>query len=163
MPDHLQTGPAVKYRQNLEERYCLVYSFASALDHIGLHQIASETYQAADQVVEKHNTFHLFTEYMKSKSKQLFMQKLKKTKWNILENGEKDLAIVSIKSRDGKEDHCVTLYGKWIFDSNFPKALPLCQEALDLCCSSDKIPDTFDSVVEARKVPQYEYLLSKKK
>ena len=163
VPDHLQSGPTIKYRQTMEERYCLVYSFASALHHIGLHQIASETYQAANHIVEKHNTFHLFSLYMKSKAKQLFMQKLKRTKWNILENGDKDLVIVSIRSRDGKEDHCVTLFGKWIFDSNFPKALPLCMEALDLCCSSDTIQDKFECVVEARKVPQYGYLLSKKK
>lgn len=42
----------------------------------------------------------------------MFFQNLKKTKWKILEIEEKDLVIVSIKSRDGKEDHCVTLFGK---------------------------------------------------
>ena len=124
-PEHLQTGPEVKYRQSKGERYCLVYSFASALHHIGLHHFASLIYQAADKIVEKHDTFILFSKYLQQKSKYMIHQKLKK-KWNILENGENDLVIVSIKSSsNGKEDHCVTLFGKWIFDSNFKKALPL--------------------------------------
>ena len=39
------------------------------------------------------------------------------------------------------------------FDSNIMKALPLCKEALDVCCSSDTVQDTFDSVVEAKYFP----------
>ena len=153
----------MKYRQTKGERYCLVYSFASALDFIGLCQLSSIIYQAADDIVEKHNTFQPFTKFLIQKNKSMFYQKLKKAKWNILENGEKDLVIVSIKSSDGKEDHCVTLFGKWIFDSNFTKALPLCKEALDLCCSSDAVKDMFDSVVEALKFPHYTFVLKGKK
>jgi hypothetical protein len=60
-----------------------------------------------------------------------------------------------LRSSDGKEDHCVTLLGKWIFDSNFKRALPLCKEALDWCCSSDEVKDTFEKVVEARMFYNY--------
>jgi hypothetical protein len=157
-PEYLQTGPEVKYRQTKGERFCLVYSFASALHHTGLHCLASWIYQAADSIVEQHNTFVKFSKFIQQKSRHMFHQKLKLTKWNILENGENDLVMVSIKSSDGKEDHCVTLFGKWIFDSNFKKALPLCKEALDLCCSSDTVINTFDSVVQAWKFPHFLYV-----
>ena len=78
VPDHLQTGPLVKYRQTEGEKYCLVYSFASTLEYLGLHQISSEIYQAANVIVEKHNTFHLFTTSLNQKSKHLIHQKFKK-------------------------------------------------------------------------------------
>ena len=153
----------MRYRQTKGERYCLVYSFASALAYLGINQLASEILQAANIIVEKHNTFALFTTYLLKKSKYLNFKKLKRIKWNILENEEKDLVIVALKSTNGKEDHCVTLVGKWIFDSNFLNALPLCQDALDLCCSSDTVPDTFHSVVEARLFPSYSFIRPVKK
>lgn len=83
------------------------------------------------------------------------------TQWNIFDNGDDDLVIVSLKGSDGKEDHCVTLYGKWIFDSNFSHALPLCQESLDYCCSTENNHETFVSVVAARMFTQYHHMLKK--
>ena len=80
---------------------------------------------------------------------------LKASEWNILENGEKDLVVVVLQGSDGKRDHCVTLLGKLIFDSNFEKALPLCCESLDICCLSDEEMALFDCVVEARLFPDY--------
>jgi hypothetical protein len=47
------------------------------------------------------------------------------------------LYLACIWSNDGKEDHCIAVYGDWIFDSNFPKALRLTKDSLDLCCSSE--------------------------
>ena len=31
-------------------------------------------------------------------------------------------------------DHCVTVFGKWIFDSNLKVALPLIQDSLNYIC-----------------------------
>ena len=90
-------------------------------------------------------------------------KKLKIKNWDILENGDDDLVIVSLKGSDGKEDHCVALLGKWIFDSIFKNALPLSKEALDLCCSSDEKKETFISVTQARMFTNYKYLVSSKK
>ena len=50
---------------------------------------------------------------------------------------------------DGREDHCVVISQKWIFDSNFPNALPRTQESLDWCCSSD---EQFPQIVHFPKV-----------
>ena len=41
-PTHLQKGPKMKYKQAEDQNTCLVYSFASALHHIGAQQAASE-------------------------------------------------------------------------------------------------------------------------
>ena len=46
--------------------------------------------------------------------------------------------ITCVRASDGKEDHTVTIYKNWIFDGNFSHALPLNQESLDICCSSDE-------------------------
>ena len=51
---------------------------------------------------------------------------------------------------EGKDDHCVTLYGKWLFDSNFDYALPLTKECLDLCCSNEGTNETFLGFRDAR-------------
>ena len=32
--------------------------------------------------------------------------------------------------------HCVTVFGKWVFDSNFPFALPLTKDNFDYCCNN---------------------------
>ena len=78
-----------------------------------------------------------------------------------MNNGDQDLVIVTLRGSDGKEDHCVTLYGPYIFDSNFDHALPLTKEALDLCCSSDESQDTFESFVEARWFHHFKHMLKK--
>ena len=162
-PEQLQTGPEIKFLQKKGEKTCLVYSFASALYHAGVKQLASEFYRSSKKIVEHHNTFHKFSVEAKSKNKYLGYKKLKTSEWNILESADNDLVIVSLKGSDGKEDHCVTLFGKWIFDSNFKNALPLCKASLDLCCSSDEKKDTFVSVAQARKFSDWKYLIPSKR
>ena len=58
--------------------------------------------------------------------------------------------LVTLGGSNGKEDHCVTLCGKWRCDFIYEYALPLCQEALDLCCSTDDMEAKFAKVVDAR-------------
>ena len=38
-----------------------------------------------------------------------------------------------IQDSEGLCQHAVTIYQKWVFDSNEEVALPLCQESLDCC------------------------------
>ena len=82
--------------------------------------------------------------------KQLHFCKITDKKWDILKNGPNDLVVTTLRGSDGKDDHCVTIYGSWLFDSNFDYALPLTKETLDLCCSAEGSNDTFESVGEAR-------------
>jgi hypothetical protein len=44
------------------------------------------------------------------------------------------LRVLVLFASDGDTSHAVSVYENWIFDSGLPKALPLCQEALNFCC-----------------------------
>ena len=45
-------------------------------------------------------------------------------------------------------DHCITVCGKWIFDSNLKVALLLTQDSLNyICCSNDTDENKFIGVL----------------
>ena len=52
-------------------------------------------------------------------------------------------------------NHCITVCGKWVFDSNLESALPLTKSSLNYICSgSDTDEITFAGVLNAiRAVP----------
>ena len=54
-----------------------------------------------------------------------------------------------------KTNHCITVCGKWIFDSNLESALPLTEALLNYICSgNDTDESTFVGVLNAiRSVP----------
>ena len=45
--------------------------------------------------------------------------------------------VTCVIDSNGQDNHCITIYRKWIYDSNFSHALPLQKKLLDLCCSSN--------------------------
>ena len=47
-----------------------------------------------------------------------------------------DFIICQLAGRDYDRNHTVVITNQWIFDSNFPIALPLKKENLDKCCQS---------------------------
>ena len=55
----------------------------------------------------------------------------------------------------GNGPHCITVCGKWIFDSNLKLALPLAQVCLNcICCGNDTDKNKFIGVLHAiREVP----------
>ena len=154
--------PMIRFKQIKGERTCLTYSFASALFHVGAKQIASKVYQKSKKIMERYNTIPYFIETMQKHSTPLNFKRLKGNAWNILENWEKSMVVVTLHGSDGQEDHCVTVYGKLIFDSNFSNALPLTIESLDLCCSSNSRAEKFVEVVHALLCTNYMYLLDMK-
>ena len=54
-----------------------------------------------------------------------------------------------------RTDHCITVCGKWIFDSNLESALPLTKASLNYTCSGNDTDEiTFAGVLHAiRAVP----------
>ena len=54
-----------------------------------------------------------------------------------------------------RTDHCITVCGKWIFDSNLESALPLTKALLNSICSGNDTDEiTFVGVLHAiRAVP----------
>ena len=71
--------------------------------------------------------------YLKKEHHGWGVKKLKPTS-----NWEKDLdqnmiMVGVIEDSEGSCQHAVTIFCKWVFDSNKNVALPLCQESLDCC------------------------------
>ena len=54
-----------------------------------------------------------------------------------------------------RTDHCITVCGKWTFDSNLKSALPLTKDSLNYICSGNDTDEiTFVGVLnEIRAVP----------
>ena len=77
------------------------------------------------KISDKHNTTPLFLQRCRLMNKPLLFNYLKELEWNIYENKYDELVIAILQGSDGKVDHCVTLYGHWIFDSNVSNALTL--------------------------------------
>ena len=149
-PEHLQKGPEIKYKQEEGQNTCLVFSFASALHHIGAKQAAYELIRKQKKIINKSDTVKRFSVAVRDCDKNLYFKILKKSKWDILNPGINKLVVASLRGSDLKEDHCVTIHNNWVFDSNFKWALLLCKESLDICCSSEETHEEFVSVGEAR-------------
>lgn len=145
VPEPVKNAPDVNYQQQDRQRTCLTYSFASALPHIGTCQIGLEVFCMSNKVVEKHDTVFFFREKMQNHKQLLLFKVLNNC--NILKNICDDMVSAILCGSDGKMDHCITVWGNLIFDSNFKNMLPLTVESLDLCCSSDASNDMFVQVV----------------
>ena len=59
-----------------------------------------------------------------------------------------------LNSSDGSHHRVVTLHGGYVYDANEGQALRLSQEALDYCCSTETVKNTF---VNFRKVVKFHY------
>ena len=114
------------------------------------------------KIIDHCDTVKRFSIAVKDSDPHLYFEKLKVSAWNILEVVDNQLVVASVVGSDGKEEHCVTVYDKWVFDSNFDFALPLTKESLDLCCSAEDTQDSFVYVKEAR-LCQYADVLDLKK
>ena len=58
--------------------------------------------------------------------------------------------LIHLKESLGRIHHCVTVVGKWIFDSNFTFSLPINKENLDYCCinENEKSNEWLQSIIE---------------
>ena len=139
-----------------------MFSFASALHHIGAKQAAFVLYRKNGKIIDCCDTVKRFAVAVKECDKQFRFSTLKVLAYDILDPVDNWLVVASLRGSDGKEEHCVTIYDKWVFDSNFDFALPLTKEALDLCCSSEETHDLFVTVGEARLCWYADVLDSKK-
>ena len=142
---------------------CFLFLFASALHHIGARQAAFVLYRKSLKIIDHCDTVKRFSGAVKECDKHFNFSKLKVSTYDILDPKENQLVVASLRGSDGKEEHCVTIYDKWVFDSNFNFALPWTREALDLCCSSEEATDSFVSVNEARLCRYADVLDSEKK
>ena len=55
---------------------------------------------------------------------------------NVLEYSYNGATIVQLEDILGNTSHCITIAGKWIFDSNFERGLAVSIESLHMCCTN---------------------------
>ena len=128
----------------------------------GARQAASKIVQKGDKTINRCNTIQRFYKTVTGSNSHFNFERIKDKNWDIFANGEKDLVVALLLGSDRKEDHCITLYGQWIYDSNFDYALLLTKECLDMCCSAEDTHETYQSVGVAR-ICVYEELMHYKK
>jgi hypothetical protein len=123
----------------------MVYLLASAIHHIGWHQVASQIQNVGKKYQYKVGAFGHFLNYLQYKQKALITAcKENASTYNLLQRKTNCLTLACIRGGHGKEDHCISIYNEWIFDSNFEYALLLTKPALDLCCLSSQTTTNYD-------------------
>ena len=77
------------------------------------------------------------------------------TTFDILQNHSNYPTVCLLLDTAHRTDHCITVWGKWIFDSNLESELPLTKASLNYICSGNDIDEiTFVGVLHAiRAVP----------
>jgi hypothetical protein len=54
--------------------------------------------------------------------------------------------VASLEAVDGGTQHAVTVVGRYVFDSNCERVLPLTRRSLDYCCSTDTTKGMYKKV-----------------
>ena len=77
------------------------------------------------------------------------------TTYYILQNHSNFTTVCLLLDTSHRTDHCITVCGKWIFDSNLGFALPLTKASLNYICSGNDTDEiTFVGFLHAiREVP----------
>ena len=142
-------APKMQYRQvlsrNCLDRSCVLKAAASCLFYLGYKRISFTLTNDLHKGHKMEVGFEFFQTMLQpdhltaNEKRELQFMKLKPRyihSWQILEDSKKYImSLIGLLSDDGKTDHAVAVAGDWIFDSNFPCALPLTQDSLDKCCS----------------------------
>jgi hypothetical protein len=132
---HCEGAPRVKYMQG-DTDSCVFSSLASAFHCTKLPSLM----QAANILVMRSKKFSGGVRCMR-KAKEVVQEHVKwlqSKKLPCCFNWEKDLTkymfVVGVMKDSGNsQQHAVTIFRDWIFDSNEPFALPLNKQNLDLC------------------------------
>jgi hypothetical protein len=127
-----------------DQEYCMFYSFASALFHLGFY-VESEEVRMAGHKLEYKDSLSQLDGFRSVVSKLtifrthpvIWGQRGRKFKrFNVLENISEDPTLIIPLGGDGGISHGVTTVGRLIFDSTHPRALYLAKESLDWCCNT---------------------------
>ena len=103
----------------------MVYGLASAVHYAGNKQLASEIRNMAKWLEHRVSPFNAFLRVLSQKHKSLNAKREDTKTFDILKVDPKVLIMACLKGADGMEDHCIAVYNRWIFDSNFQLGLSL--------------------------------------
>lgn len=133
-------NPRLEYMQKGMDT-CLFSSLASALHYLGLEEsaavIAARAQQYAASSPNGIVNWEGLLQVMNKTCRWLVPRKLHGKNFQILTDISDYPTTVSLQAVDGGTQHAVTVVGKFIFDSNCERALPLTEESLNHCCSTD--------------------------
>jgi hypothetical protein len=138
-------APAVRYMQG-DIDSCVFSSLASAFHHTGIPDLV----KVSKFLQDKANGYSGGTDCLNA-ARRIVQQNVKWLQTKRLRksfNWESDIhnhmfLVGVLKDSTGSCQHAVTIFRKWIYDSNEPFALPIRKESLDYCTWSIK-----DGVVE---------------
>ena len=70
--------------------------------------------------------------------------------YDIFQNHSNYPTVCLLLDMAHRTDYCITVCGKWIFDSNLESALPLTKDSLNFICSGNDTDDiTFVGILHA--------------
>jgi hypothetical protein len=125
------------------------------MHYFGLKDIGSWIYNQRNRFIHQSKGFSYFLNQLRGAHKVLNQVKVSRDQpLSFLGTDITGMYLTQVLGSDGKEDHCVVITQKWIFDSNFSVALPRTQKSLDLCCSTDDIQSTFVSFPQIAHFPK---------
>ncbi len=160
------TFPTLKCRQFEHERLCVIMSAASAFHHLGHHDLArdiSVIEQSKGKIQDDMNVVKgIVDKHLKHKLNPMKAVNQKRSMNLLNEHKHHLVCLVALKGWDGKRDHAVTVADGKIFDCNLEKAIPMCKENLDHCCSADGRPSTFEGVTKGWLFQPHKWNTNKK-
>ena len=145
----LENSPRMHFLQSEGQDLCVSKSLASAFFALGWPEVSEKIDAFGENILKGKVVMGL--ERVVQESKKILprwitverIRNAQKFNWetDLLSN---DVVIGVLRASDGNCSHAVTIYGGgFVFDANEAVALPLCQEALDYCTSTETVKTSF--------------------
>ena len=129
-----EKAPVIRYRQ--KGNSCVMSSLASAFHSTGIEElkaIAHILHTTTKEVAGRMGAMSEAMNIVKQKAAWLQPKKLKPTFDCLKDMNNYMFVLCVLRDSANSCQHAVTIFRKWVFDSNEPYALPLCKRSLDLC------------------------------
>ena len=139
-------APAIQFMQSDGNDRCVSKSLASALFALGWHEKAQVIDTFGDLILNGAVVDSM--KRVKNKAREVLppwivISPINQTfdwKSDLREN---ELVLGVLFASDNSCSHAVSIHGNYIYDANEPVALPLTDEALDYCTSTETVKTSF--------------------
>jgi hypothetical protein len=98
-----------------------------------LEQVANILQQKSKRCAESVHTLKIAKDIVRKHAPWLDCRRITPTFDWMKDIGDDMIVVGVMKDSEGSCQHAVTIFRKWIFDSNEEIAFPLCKESLDCC------------------------------